>query len=174
MSDDRHGDPLVLVFDVNETLSDLTPLRARFADVGAPAELVSTWFAGVLLRDGFALTAAGSYADFASVARDGLRAVLSSRAGEWTGDVEGGVRPQAMSRPTYSVRGPAGAHRHPDRGRGMRTRGTCPPGPDRRRQVVIAYTTAGHGRGRGLDAADGVAEVRQTGRCTASGGPVRR
>jgi 2-haloacid dehalogenase len=91
MSDDRHEDPLVLVFDVNETLSDLTPLRARFEDVGAPAELMPTWFAGVL-RDGFALTAAGSYGDFASIARDGLRAVLSSRAGEWTGDVEGAVR----------------------------------------------------------------------------------
>lgn len=42
-----------------------------------------TWFAGVL-RDGFALTAAGAYADFASVARDGVWAVLSGLEG-WTG-----------------------------------------------------------------------------------------
>jgi 2-haloacid dehalogenase len=78
--------PSVLIFDVNETLSDLTPLRARFADVGAPEHLMPTWFAGVL-RDGFALTAAGAYADFASVARDGLAGLLPAVPG-WDGDVE--------------------------------------------------------------------------------------
>ncbi|NUQ98646.1 MAG: haloacid dehalogenase type II [Streptomyces sp.] len=91
MSDDSHRDLRVLVFDVNETLSDLTPLRGRFEDVGAPGDLMPAWFAGVL-RDGFALTAARSYGDFASVARDGLRTVLSSGTGGWTGDVEGAVR----------------------------------------------------------------------------------
>lgn len=69
--------PPVLVFDVNETLSDLTPLRGRLAQVGAPADLFPVWFAGVL-RDGFALTAAGEYADFADLARDGLRALLAA------------------------------------------------------------------------------------------------
>jgi 2-haloacid dehalogenase len=80
----------VLVFDVNETLSDLTPLRARFEDIGAPGYLLATWFAGVL-RDGFALTAAGAYADFADVARDGVRAVLSGLEG-WAGDSEAAAR----------------------------------------------------------------------------------
>jgi 2-haloacid dehalogenase len=47
---------LVLIFDVNETLSDMAPMAARFEDVGAPACLAKTWFAG-LLRDGFALAA---------------------------------------------------------------------------------------------------------------------
>ncbi|MCA1735742.1 MAG: hypothetical protein LC739_06440 [Actinobacteria bacterium] len=28
--------PLVLIFDVNETLLDLTPLQPQFADVGRP------------------------------------------------------------------------------------------------------------------------------------------
>ncbi|MET7568984.1 haloacid dehalogenase type II [Streptomyces sp. NPDC005492] len=76
----------VLVFDVNETLSDLTPLRGRFEDIGAPGHLLPTWFAGVL-RDGFALTAAGAYADFTSIAHDGLRTLLSGLEG-WTGDKE--------------------------------------------------------------------------------------
>ncbi|WP_433918697.1 hypothetical protein OIE50_18395 [Streptomyces canus] len=49
----------MLVFDVNVSLGDLTPLRARFEDIGAPGHLLPTWFAGIL-RDGFALTAAGS------------------------------------------------------------------------------------------------------------------
>lgn len=82
--------PSVLVFDVNETLSDLTPLRARFAEVGAPPELMPTWFAGVL-RDGFALTAAGAYAEFGAVALDVLRALLPRVPG-WSGDVEAAAR----------------------------------------------------------------------------------
>ena len=66
-----------VVFDVNETVSDMTPLRDRFEEVGAPADLMPTWFAGVL-RDGFALAAAGAYADFADIARDGIRTLLAS------------------------------------------------------------------------------------------------
>ncbi len=67
--------PLVVVFDVNETLSDLRPLGRRFADVGAPPQLLRVWFAGVL-RDGFALTAAGASEPFAVLAAEGLRGVL--------------------------------------------------------------------------------------------------
>ncbi|MCX4420301.1 haloacid dehalogenase type II [Streptomyces mirabilis] len=68
--------PSLLILDVNETLSDLTPLRGRFEEIGAPADLMPLWFAGIL-RDGFALTAAGGYADFADLARDGLRGLLT-------------------------------------------------------------------------------------------------
>ena len=35
----------VVVFDVNETLSDMAPLAGRFADLGAPPGLAATWFA---------------------------------------------------------------------------------------------------------------------------------
>lgn len=68
--------PAVLVFDVNETLSDLTLLGRRFGDAGAPAEVLPQWFAGVL-RDGFAVTAAGGYVDFAELARDNARGLLA-------------------------------------------------------------------------------------------------
>ena len=44
----------VLVFDVNETLSDLSPLHRAFEELGVPGELARTWFASVL-REGFAL-----------------------------------------------------------------------------------------------------------------------
>ena len=40
--------PQVVVFDVNETLSDMAPLERRFEQVGAPAHLRATWFASVL------------------------------------------------------------------------------------------------------------------------------
>jgi len=44
--------PSVVVFDVNETLSDMAPMAERFAEVGAPELAARLWFA-VLLRDGF-------------------------------------------------------------------------------------------------------------------------
>jgi 2-haloacid dehalogenase len=68
--------PSVIVFDVNETLSDLSPLGARFVEVGASATAAALWFASVL-RDGFALTAAGENPSFSGVARDLLAAQLS-------------------------------------------------------------------------------------------------
>ena len=67
----------VVVFDVNETLSDMSPLAERFTAVGAPAALMQTWFAA-LLRDGFALTAAGANPVFADVGRAVLAGMLAS------------------------------------------------------------------------------------------------
>ena len=67
--------PEVLLFDVNETLSDMAPIASRFVDVGAPASLAATWFAS-LLRDGFALTTAGGSAPFAAVGSEALRVAL--------------------------------------------------------------------------------------------------
>ncbi|WP_037570172.1 haloacid dehalogenase type II [Phaeacidiphilus oryzae] len=77
--------PSVLVFDVNETLSDLSPLGDRFAEAGLPADRMPLWFAGIL-RDGIALAAAGGYADFADLARDGLRALLPAEWAEAEGE----------------------------------------------------------------------------------------
>ena len=68
--------PTLVLFDVNETLSDLEPLRDRFEQVGAPGHLLESWFASTL-RDGFALTAAGAYADFRTVALGVLRGLLA-------------------------------------------------------------------------------------------------
>ena len=67
--------PSVIVFDVNETLSDLAPMADRFADVGAPRSLAPTWFASVL-RDGFALAVHGEQQPFAELARAALRTLL--------------------------------------------------------------------------------------------------
>jgi 2-haloacid dehalogenase len=67
--------PSVIVFDVNETLSDMAPMADRFADVGLPRHLAQRWFA-MLLRDGFALTAAGSQEKFAVLGEGTLRTVV--------------------------------------------------------------------------------------------------
>ena len=68
--------PSVIVFDVNETLSDMSPLGARLVEVGASATVAPLWFTSVL-RDGFALTAAGENPAFADVAQDLLVSLLS-------------------------------------------------------------------------------------------------
>lgn len=67
--------PAVVVFDVNETLSDMAPMAARFEEIGAPALMATTWFAEVL-RDGFALTAVDASTSFARIAADALRVSL--------------------------------------------------------------------------------------------------
>ena len=68
----------LVVFDVNETLSDLTGMAPRFEEVGAPGHLAATWFAAVL-RDGFALTVVGAAPAFADVAAGVLRGVLTGQ-----------------------------------------------------------------------------------------------
>jgi 2-haloacid dehalogenase len=68
--------PSVIVFDVNETLSDMSPLAQRFVDVGAPDHLAKLWFA-TLLRDGFALTGAGDNGSFAGIGAEALRGLFT-------------------------------------------------------------------------------------------------
>ena len=67
--------PRVIVFDVNETLSDLTALSTRFTDVGVPAHVAQLWFSSVL-REGFALTAVDASQPFATIGREVLRDLL--------------------------------------------------------------------------------------------------
>ena len=101
--------PALLVFDVNETLSDMSPMEQRFEDVGAPGHLAKTWFAG-LLRDAFALTAVGQNPPFASLGADALRVVLDGQPLDR--NVEDAVR--------HVMEGFAGLPVHPDVPDGIR------------------------------------------------------
>ncbi|WP_454860043.1 haloacid dehalogenase type II [Promicromonospora soli] len=76
VSPDGPRRPRVLIFDVNETLSDMAPIAGRFEAVGAPAHLARPWFAG-LLHDGFALTVAQENPSFAQLGAEGLWSVLA-------------------------------------------------------------------------------------------------
>ncbi|MDQ4037838.1 MAG: haloacid dehalogenase type II [Actinomycetota bacterium] len=69
----------LLVFDVNETLSDLAPLADAFLAVGAPGHLADQWFSSVL-RDGFALSIAGQCPNFADLGRAVLAGLLAKHA----------------------------------------------------------------------------------------------
>lgn len=71
--------PSLLIFDVNETLSDMAPLSVRFEDVGAPEHLAKLWFAE-LLRDGFALTTSGDIESFSTIGAEALRVRLGSHS----------------------------------------------------------------------------------------------
>ncbi|MFI7493817.1 haloacid dehalogenase type II [Kocuria sp. M4R2S49] len=77
--------PDLIVFDVNETLSDMGPLSEAFAAEGVPGHLARTWFAGIL-RDGFAMTAAGGNTAFAEIAQDSLTRLLSEHEASAPGD----------------------------------------------------------------------------------------
>jgi 2-haloacid dehalogenase len=72
--------PRLAIFDVNETLSDMRPLAARFGAVGAPEHLLPTWFAATL-RDGMALTSAGTFAHFRDIGRAVLLQMLPGSPG---------------------------------------------------------------------------------------------
>lgn len=79
--------PALMVFDVNETLSDMGPLAESFERVGLAADSVEAWFAGVL-RDGFALTSVGVNPGFADLAGESLRVRLAAAR---TADAEAGI-----------------------------------------------------------------------------------
>lgn len=66
----------VAALDVNETLSDLTPLGERIASLGAPAYLLDVWFASVL-RDGFALSLHADFDTFGALGHDVLAGLLA-------------------------------------------------------------------------------------------------
>src|SRR3954468_9286229 len=70
--------PAVVVLDVKETLTDMSPLRDLLVDVGASGTSFDTWFA-VTLRDGFVVAAAGGYADLGDIARRTVTGLLASR-----------------------------------------------------------------------------------------------
>ncbi len=83
--------PVVVAFDVIETLMPLEPLRERFTAAGLPAHLLELWFTRTL-RDGTALAATGDYAPFGEVAAQALRIVSGYRAsGEAIGHVLAGL-----------------------------------------------------------------------------------
>lgn len=67
--------PVVIVFDVNETLSDMSGMASRFTEVGLPAGLAQIWFVSVL-RDGMALSLVGASQKFSVLGEHVLRTMV--------------------------------------------------------------------------------------------------
>lgn len=104
------GNLVSIVFDVNETLSDMSPMADRFAEVGAPPLLAKVWFAS-LLRDGFALAAAGDNHAFADIGAEALRGLLPAK--DLNREPEAAVE--------HIMAGLAGLKLHPDVPAGVRS-----------------------------------------------------
>lgn len=81
----------------------------RFAEVGAPAHLAKLWFA-TLLRDGFALTAAGGNGNFAEIGAEVLRGLLA----------DAGIRMDRDRAVEHVMAGMAGLGLHSDVADGVR------------------------------------------------------
>lgn len=73
--------PRVVLFDVFETVLRVEELQTRFVDVGRPAHEWELFFTRTL-RDGMALTLAGSAPPFADVARAALRTTTRHKLSE--------------------------------------------------------------------------------------------
>ncbi|KTR03584.1 haloacid dehalogenase [Aureimonas ureilytica] len=70
--------PSVIVFDVNETLLDITVLEPLFARLFSDASVMRQWFAELILKSE-ALTLAGLYVRFDELASGVLRMVAETR-----------------------------------------------------------------------------------------------
>ncbi len=71
----------VLVFDINETLLDLSPLDALFASHLGEARIRREWFAS-LLSNAFALSLCGSYRSFTDLGASAARIVAKNYGGD--------------------------------------------------------------------------------------------
>jgi 2-haloacid dehalogenase len=92
--------PSLVVFDVNETLSDMSGLASHFDEVGAPPSAATSWFAA-LLRDGFALTVTGGNPDFAELASTCLRRMLAAHGVEQVESAAGRIMDAFTSLPVH-------------------------------------------------------------------------
>jgi 2-haloacid dehalogenase len=69
--------PVVIGFDVIETLFALDPLADRLAALGLPADSLRLFFAG-MLRDAFALEVTGSYKSFKEIATASVAMIMAN------------------------------------------------------------------------------------------------
>jgi 2-haloacid dehalogenase len=75
--------PSVIALDLIETLFPLEPLRQRIITAGQPGHPLELWFTR-LLRDAFALAAAGGYRPFADLATHALTTVTGHALADGT------------------------------------------------------------------------------------------
>lgn len=101
--------PVVIVFDVIETLFPLEPLRAKLEEAGLPAHTLETWFAQ-LLRNAFALNATDSYSPFRDIAVDSLQAQASAHGRALTQEQLSGIIGNFAKLDAYDDVAPAMAH----------------------------------------------------------------
>lgn len=90
----------VLVFDVNETMLDVSALTPHFARVFGDGAVLQEWFATLLLYSNVA-TVAGLYADFSVVAGAVLDMMATARGTRLTADDRAGILSGTRSLPAH-------------------------------------------------------------------------
>jgi 2-haloacid dehalogenase len=89
-----------VVFDINETLLDLSALDAWFARRFGEPSVRMAWF-GLVLRNALALTVSGGYEDFVAVGRASLQMVGEARGVELTEADQASVAAAMRSLPAH-------------------------------------------------------------------------
>lgn len=77
--------PRVLIFDVNETLLDLSAVRPRFSEAFGSADLMGEWFAR-MLHASLVVNAIGAYQSFGELGAGQLLALAARRGVELDAD----------------------------------------------------------------------------------------
>jgi 2-haloacid dehalogenase len=98
--------PLAVVFDVNETLVDLSSLSPLFDELRLPPHALEWWFA-TLLRDGFALAATGDIASFGTLAAVALDEILALTGASPSPDAVGAIMGAFAELPMHDDVAPA-------------------------------------------------------------------
>jgi 2-haloacid dehalogenase len=74
---------MLWVFDVNETLLDLTPVDAVFGEHIGTSGVRGDWF-DLMIRNALVVTATGGYRDFAQLGADSAQAVAHAHGAQFT------------------------------------------------------------------------------------------
>lgn len=119
--------PSILVFDVNETLLDLTSLEPFFARVFGEASVMREWFAQLVLYSQ-TLTLSGAYATFGDLTPGVLRMVGTTSGVAVTEDDVAELKKLIGSMPAHADAAPALA-RLRDAGFRLVTLTNSPPSP---------------------------------------------
>lgn len=119
--------PSILIFDVNETLLDLTSLEPLFARVFGEGRVMREWFAQLVLYSQ-TLTLSGSYATFSDLASGVLRMVGTTSRVAVTDDDVAELKKMIGSMPAHADAAPALA-RLRDAGFRLVTLTNSPPSP---------------------------------------------
>src|SRR5207302_11392726 len=96
----------VLLFDVNETLLDLTALDPHFARVFGDARVRREWFA-TMLQSAFLLTITGPYQPFGAHFREALRLVARRHNATLTSPDEQAILQGVRTLPLHADARPA-------------------------------------------------------------------
>ncbi|GAC1590456.1 MAG: hypothetical protein NVS3B5_22550 [Sphingomicrobium sp.] len=104
----------VCVFDVNETLLDLTPLERHFEAWFQSPSMMREWFAQLVLHSQ-TLTLSGQYVDFGELAEAVLDMVARVYSKVLPSDAGRILRSTIGSLPAHLLRTAGGSNRPPDK-----------------------------------------------------------